>query len=353
MTEIYRTVFGSRLYGTTTPKSDTDWKILFAPSLRDLLYGESAQNIFRQQKAAGAVKNDADSIDTEHIPLQEFLRDIYAGQSYAVEMLFKYLQDVDSWDAGARPKRGEEVFLSGHHGLIVHLLREVVDKYLTRDVSGMIGFAVGQANRYGIKGRRLRALLELREWMEGVQGELVRVIGDRAPEMTKFGQVVERADFPVNERYWRKDFYNDPPAPCVNIAEKVYPHSISFAEAQSRLDATIKQYGQRTKVSMDDGGLDWKAISHAYRICTEVIELLQTKRLVFPLHNRDYLRQIKLGLVPYEQVSNELTALLEQIDELKERSALPAKTPELQAEYTELCKDFLENFYEIGHNDAR
>ena len=39
--------FGSHLYGLNTEKSDVDWKVIFLPSMRELVFGATHNYVFR------------------------------------------------------------------------------------------------------------------------------------------------------------------------------------------------------------------------------------------------------------------------------------------------------------------
>ena len=72
-----------------------------------------------------------------------------------------------------------------------------------------------------------------------------------------------------------------------------------------------------------DGGVDWKALSHAVRVGQEAIELLTTGRLVFLLAGAAHLLAIKLGHVPYEAVAEEIAQLLRAVEVAAATSTLP------------------------------
>ena len=44
-TTLFKTMFGSRLYGTNTPQSDIDWKEIFLPKKSMLLTGRQVRNV--------------------------------------------------------------------------------------------------------------------------------------------------------------------------------------------------------------------------------------------------------------------------------------------------------------------
>src|SRR3954469_21639760 len=85
--ELFSVQFGSRLYGTQTPTSDLDMKVVVLPPIDEVLYGTKLVNKVKQTRT-GPGKNTADDIDLEEIPLQIFAKDFLGGQTYALEIAF-------------------------------------------------------------------------------------------------------------------------------------------------------------------------------------------------------------------------------------------------------------------------
>ena len=86
-------------------------------------------------------------------------------------------------------------------------------------------------------------------------------------------------------------------------------------EAHKMYQRVVDEYGARARKAADNDGLDWKALSHAVRVATEALELFATGEITFPLSNAEHLRHIKLGLVPYPEVGNEIETLLDRVEQ--------------------------------------
>lgn len=85
-----------------------------------------------------------------------------------------------------------------------------------------------------------------------------------------------------------------------------------------------KSYGERSKNSVNSP--DWKAVSHAFRACDQLIEIYTTGNLVYPLKNADFIKQIKYGKLHF--VDDKLGEQLEWKLELVEKLASESKYPE-------------------------
>ena len=76
MNILARVVYGSRLYGTSTPESDADYRAVYLPPLRDVVLG----------RAKDAWTDPAEE-DTSYFSLTKFLDMAVEGQSIAIEMI--------------------------------------------------------------------------------------------------------------------------------------------------------------------------------------------------------------------------------------------------------------------------
>ena len=87
MTTIFKTIAGSRLYGTNTPDSDTDYKAVHLPTKMDILI-RPKRDMVQSYSTGGTEKNTAADTDVESFELQYFLKLASDMQTIPVEMLF-------------------------------------------------------------------------------------------------------------------------------------------------------------------------------------------------------------------------------------------------------------------------
>lgn len=64
---------GSHLYGTTTSESDTDYKGIFKPDIKDVILGRMSKSV-NLSTNKGSTKNTAEDVDEEYYSIQDFVR---------------------------------------------------------------------------------------------------------------------------------------------------------------------------------------------------------------------------------------------------------------------------------------
>jgi hypothetical protein len=330
--------YGSRLYGTFTEQSDYDWKVITLPDIADMLAGAHLKNVF-YSTSSNTVKNNAADTDLEYIPLQIFAKDFLAGQTYAIEIAFGILQ---------RDKIPGVVI---HDLDFVAFIEELVSKFLTSNVNKMVGYAYSQAQLYSDKGDRLEKLHQFLDFIKTAQQmeppllpedplSLVLTIPrgasimDITDKMLYLTTITESSGRVVN---------------CVNLLEKLYPVDISINEAITRVTNTIKKYGARANIARENDGNDWKALSHAIRICLQANDILDTHYLQFPTRPdvAHYLKKIKVGEFPRKDIQNHLVKLIDAIKDKQVACKLPTNNEELNTAFNAWLRIQLTKFYKV------
>lgn len=132
MYELYKSVTGSKLYGTSTPSSDDDFTVLYLPSLKDLVCGKKHKSFHYVDKHTG--------LDFSSRPLQEWFLAVVNGQSQAVELMFSWTNPAASVEdnglnmaALSRQKGLLNRSLKGMNGMVVRTLAS--EKATQKDVS--------------------------------------------------------------------------------------------------------------------------------------------------------------------------------------------------------------------------
>ena len=124
---LFKVLTGSRLYGTFTAESDYDYKAVVLPPLETLLMNIKVTN--RKEKPEGKGQNAkmlAGETETEYLPLQVFLDDFFAGQTYAIEVAFAAAQGLTET---------KDPFVETW-------MKDMIDRFLTKNVKKMVGYAV-------------------------------------------------------------------------------------------------------------------------------------------------------------------------------------------------------------------
>ena len=168
---LYSTQFGSRLFGTSTPASDTDIKHIELPDIQGLLVGRRIANRVVKTNAIENTKNGPDDIDTEFIPIQSLARDFYEGQTYALEIAFS----IEGRHAKqTHYDRLGNVAPMDPSSEFCQFIDELKSTFLTSNIKAMMGYVVNQASLYSFKGERLNAVKAVKALMvDGVDDSTI------------------------------------------------------------------------------------------------------------------------------------------------------------------------------------
>ena len=327
---LFKTMFGSKLYGTNTPTSDEDWKEIFLPRKEYLLVGRKPTNVV-VSTGSDHTRNTKDDIDYEYIPIQVFANDFIGGQTYAVELAFAVLSE--------EYKAGQEVY----DLFFLDFVYELTENFLTSNIKAMIGYAMNQAQIYGIKGTRLASVRKFTDRVEQALSTGEFSEDDKLSVLTAW--VDENADkYLFNSTYENMDTK----LPAVSVLEKLYPHTITLGEVKERTLALKAKYGSRAESAEAAKGVDWKATAHAVRITCQAIEVLRNHKLKFPFDAIDIelLLSIKNGQRSFDEVAEMLTSLFAKLDAIKEITTLPERTVELDTKFETWLESWMIKFYE-------
>jgi RNA repair pathway DNA polymerase beta family len=290
MNKILELKFGSHLYGTSTPESDLDFKAIYLPTAREIVLGSYKKTINTSRKKKPCERNTKDDIDVEVISLDRFLELLCEGQTIALDILFhpEFCVVDDIWD--------QQIFQA---------IFDNKERLLTRNVNAFVGYARQQAAKYGIKGSRMDALKRAMELLD--QLPLYDKLVDHAPKLAAL--VVATQELVSLEKYPLVEIIDiqGPKAglmePHLHVCGRKIPFHARVKTAKETYGKILANYGQRATKAHLEGGVDWKALSHAVRVNAEAMELLQTGKITFPCPNREFLLQIKTGQLPYEEVA--------------------------------------------------
>lgn len=311
MSIIVKTVAGSHLFGTNTPTSDKDYKGIFLPTKKEILLGQY-QESKSDTTGDDQSKNSSEDVDVELYSLKKFLKMIRKGDTAAIELLFTpedlIIEKSPIWDK----------------------IIENRDMFLSSKVSGMIGYARQQANKYGIKGSRMGELSKCIEAMKKVHKELefekakLKHGWERLEEELKGMDHIHFTELIISKNM------ENMKVPTIDILGKKFDYHNGFIHVLEILKKIYKNYGHRAREAKKNNGIDWKALSHAARVSMQGIELLRDKKVTIPLpeETRKVVLEIKLGKVDYKEVSRMLEDLLVELEEARDNSELPNEVDE-------------------------
>ena len=261
---LFKTIFGSHLYGTNSETSDHDYKGVFMESIDAIILKRDRTvilNCTKPDKGFG-IRNTKDDVDTEFKEVRRFLHDCQQGQTYALDMLFTpekfWLERSSAW----------EYIINCRH------------KLLSKNVKPYIGYIRQQTGKYGLKGSRLGELLRVIDYLKmfDIKQPLYSILNDF--QQSEFAKVVEI----TNERPHGETSITET---FLEVLGKKFQSTRLIKDVLPSLEKLNSMYGGRAKLAMQNEGVDWKAVSHAFRCCYQLIELAKTHRINFPLEQAE------------------------------------------------------------------
>jgi predicted nucleotidyltransferase len=296
---IFKSIFGSHLYGLQTEKSDMDFKAIYIPELDDILLSRQKEAINTSSKTPDKIKNDNTDVDSEIFSVQKFMKMLLQGQAVAIDMFFTpdklILERDSSWN----------------------LIKENKEHWLHKNILPYIGYCRQQASKYGIKGSRANTLKIVRDTLKELnQNSLVIDYWYIFQELAKLEhcEIIFEDTRNMNDQWM-----------FMCCGKKIQQH-IKINQAFKLFQKLYDDYGVRAKLAEKNEGIDWKSLSHAVRVADQGIELLQTGNISFPLINRDYILNVKQGLIPFQEISKLLDQRFVELEEASLKSYLP-ETP--------------------------
>lgn len=335
MNVLYTCLTGSKLYGTDTPKSDTDRKSIILPDMKRLLAGTGKIAITNRNTNTSGQSNTKDDEDHEYIPLQRFAHDFIKGQSYALEMAFSLEAEH------AEPKV--------LHPEFTEFVKELRTKFLTNRISGMMGFIMHSTSSYTKKIEYFNCLSEFKKLVDDdilengstslqtrmeTGGEFVSSIINF---LTKYGNLIETNAFDGN---------HDKSSKYIMINKTKFMLEYPTNDISNRIQKALGVYGDRVK-NFSDGGVDWKSLSHAIRVSVQCTQILKEHKIVFPIHrsDADYIKAVKLGTEKVEHVMEQLYMMIDYIRDLEKQTTLQEYDQKLQVNFETWLENRIMKFY--------
>lgn len=290
-------IHGSHLYGLNTPDSDMDYKGVYMPSIEDYLSCSVKPSINLSTNQSN-VKNSSSDVDYEVYSINKFVQMLASGEMVAFDMLFAPESMVEYYDDSGNviPSDSPEL----RHNPVWVLRKLNTHLFVSRDMKAYLGYCKKQAAKYGIKGSRLS---DLREVVETVDELFERGV----LSSDRLEQYVEH--LPTTEHCYRE-------GQMYVVLGKKHQLTTNIYEFHDRVHIAFKQYGDRAHKAEQNDGVDWKAVSHAFRAGYQLLQMYKTNRMVLPLpqEQREKVLAIKLGERDWNDVKAELEELINQVE---------------------------------------
>ena len=293
---IFKCVFGSHLYGLDTEDSDKDFKGIFIPSFEEIVLGSN--EVISVKTGNDKSKNSKDDVDSELYSLKKFLDLACKGETVALDMIHSDKAIISSW--------------------IWDFIRENRNKFYSKNMRSYLGYVNKQAAKYGVKGSRMAALEQLVTFLKNTeeQGLTFKKLSDCFNSL------------PINEFCIKTTSTANrlslDTLPCYEVLGRKYLIGMPFDGFKKCIFTLWNEYGERSRKAKNNEGVDWKAVSHAIRGGEQLLEIFETGDLKYPLKNREFILDVKLGKLDFvTQVQPYLEELLDKVDITTSKTNLP------------------------------
>lgn len=292
---IALSTFGSRLYGTILPTSDWDFKGVMLPTADQILMQERESTASLKSKSGKVegVKNGAEDYDVEIFSVYRFLELLAEGQSNAVDLLFT-------------PR--DQFFRRGH---LFEQIWENRSLFLNKHCKQAVGYAYAQANKYGLRGNRMAALIYVTDALQhGHLNHPRMALGEYldayCPNFWKYLETDKEIGHFIRKSIEEGSQLPGGKLEHLQVCKKMAGYTSSVKNAYSLYKKELDEYGDRSKAAYVAGGVDTKALYHALRIVKQTEELLLTGHVTFPRPEADYLIKVRTGEVLGAEVAEKI-----------------------------------------------
>ena len=295
MEVIYNTFYGSHLYGLATPQSDIDFRSVFIPDPKDILLGRVI-DIVSESKGEKHHANGPGDIDNSFFSLKVFVDLLCGGDTGAFDILHAPENKI---------LRSSDIISDIYHHS---------SKCYTSQMTGLFNHVAKKSEAYGVRGIRATALKELIDVMEKMSDLEGFKLGDIIHRLPVDGEFLELTQ-DTTQRAGCQDFY-------VVLGRK-FQFTISAIMFRDAINKLWVGYGDRTKKIQMAGGVDWKDLSHAFRVGYQLLDIYREGDYTFPLKQTPELMLIKAGEVNFDEYQVKLQALVAEVKDAAAKSELP------------------------------
>lgn len=342
--------YGSHLYGTNTPASDFDFKVISLPSLKRMLMGKKLEVLRFRFDAEGNPVGESSAMpangwEAEHTPVQKFVQDYLSGQAYAVE--FAYAMNSGVYKKHMPNKTNARAYDTFRFARLCRDLTALKHK----SVQGMTGFAMKQTFDYVRRGERYTAACNVLDCVTTMlqnadpKAGTIRLDTLYSPSgvlqvQTVLDEIAKQTGVQLGS-----SVNNNKTQRTLKLNGREYLETTTLEHLKTAVTKLADQYGVRSTAASETD-VDWKSLMHATRVYEQVLELLKTGEIMFPRPNATLLLSIKQAKFSIERVEELLGDLDDQVFTAVENSTLPTGDA-LRYQAEDLLLEFLEDVYRV------
>lgn len=327
-TLIYLSQYGSHLYGLNTENSDLDFRGVYIPDIDDIILHKDKDEI-NTEIIVPTTKldlipecKDKIKVDVKIFSLSKFIQLCSKADTNALDLLFSYPSDnIEQYVYAQNMGRGKWNPHEDHYFCSFGFIHRNCNKLINTDrLESPITYAFKQATKYGLKGERLKVLQSvlqgtknfLKEWKDVIVTPQVHHLLEDDYYELNINSLIDNKHVKIDEldNKGKLEKY-------LYVCGVQHQFNLELDKFIKRIEEKInKEYTSQRTIDAKDGN-DWKALSHAIRVLLEIKELLDTGNIQFPLKDKQFLLDIKLGKVERECIDNffneELSNILERV----------------------------------------
>ena len=280
---IMKSIYGSQLYGTNTPSSDTDLKQIHMNPTDVLLTGKYSGCFSQNTNTKG--KNTSEDVDFESKELRHFIKEALSGQTYAIDLLFTprrlIIETSNTW----------EEIIENRHLLI------------SNNIKPFIGYVTSQAEKYSAKGDKIKELDAFIGMIEKLSHKSSTTLAEIVDQIYISGFKYFSVNIKGTEQYL---FGPNCEFPLNRRIVEVYPVLVEKR----------KSYCKRAEEAAKNDGLDLKAYYHALRIIWQLEDYMTTQKLEFPSPRVHHLIDIRSGKYTKGYIEDWIASEIERVLQL-------------------------------------
>lgn len=305
---LYCTEVGSKLFGTNHSESDSDYRFLYLPNKEDMLLELDVDHIKVGKDTKE--KNTKEDVDFDGWSVQKWFKLLQKGETNSLNMLFSMFN---------------ESTIIEEDKTFTNVVRAYYLAFLNSNMKSFMGYALSQTKKFGIKGARYGELDGFVKWLDAYDVDRSAKLSTYFPRLKSVFYDCKYIKFVMAPG--PKNSGNQEDIEYISVLGKLFEGNIKFDDFKERINLQYSQFGNRTKaVAETVSKTDFKALSHSYLIAKEMLELVQTNFIKYPLKDAEYILRIKRGEIEPEEVVNQIEEILAQVDIELERSNLPEKS---------------------------
>jgi len=298
MQTIVKMIFGSHLYGTSTASSDTDIKGVFLPTREQVLLQRVPNSLNESRDKKYKERNTSADTDVEMYSLHYFLKLALAGETVALDMLHA---PSTAWHEASPVWKD----------LVSHR-----ERFYTKNLKSFVGYARRQAAKYGVKGSRLATAKQVLEHLQSKYTQYRKSNGECEARLADIWE-----SLPTGQHISFLEIKQDR---LYNVCGKNLLSTARINHYIPMLQNFVNMYGNRARQAELNEGIDWKAVSHAFRAAYQVRHILTVGGYTYPLPETEYIRAVKSGTLSFlNDVGPALELLMDELEELSQQSSLP------------------------------